>query len=433
MAMKRVLIITYYWPPTGGSGVQRWVKFSKYLPSQGWQPVIYTPENPERSAFDGSLLDDIPECAEIIRTSIREPYAVYRKFQRQSEVNPINSRKNGLFKKLSVFVRGNFFIPDPRVSWVRPSVRYLKEYLREHPVDAIVTTGPPQSMHLIGLGLMEALRKDNPAGPVPRWIVDFRDPWTEMFYFKHLALLPFAKRRHFKLEQKVLDGADCIISVTPLVREDFQRKTSTPVELITNGFDEEDFTYRGEQEPDALFRVVHTGLFSEDGNPFSLWRALAGRCGKDAEFRRALRICLAGKVDRGIIDAIVGSGLEENLETPGYLPHTETVVLQRKAAVLILPLRHEPEYRKVLPGKIFEYLAARRPVLGIGQEDGAAAKVLSDSGSGVMFDWDREAEMDGFIGDVWEEFRRNGGPREIDNDIEEYTRKALTGRLARIL
>ena len=288
-------------------------------------------------------------------------------------------------------------------------------------------------MHLIGLGLMKVLRRKNPSGKVPKWIVDFRDPWTEMFYFKHLNLLPFAKRKHFKLEQEVLDNADCIIAVTPLVREDFRKRTSTPVELITNGFDEDDFSFDAPEAGDGLFRVVHTGLFAEDGNPVALWKALAGRCGREPEFRRALRICLAGKVDKGIVDAIAECGLSGNLETPGYLPHTETVTLQRRAAVLILPLRREPEYRKVLPGKIFEYLASRRPVLGIGQEDGAAAAVLSESGSGAMFDWEKEEEMDGFIGRVWESFQRNGKPDTVGNDIEKYTRKALTGHLAEIL
>ena len=436
--MKRVLIITYYWPPTGGSGVQRWVKFSKYLPSFGWQPVIYTPENPERLAVDESLLKDVPECAEILRTRISEPYDIYRKFLRifgrkaggnAGEVNPLNAQKKGLTKKLAVILRGNLFIPDPRAGWVKPSVRYLTGYLREHPVDAIVTTGPPQSMHLIGLGLVKALRK---AGlEVPKWIADFRDPWTEMFYFKHLGLLPFAERRHRILEKRVLDGADRIISVTPLVQADFQAATSTPVDLITNGFDEDDFNVEaGPRE--NLFTVVHTGLFASDGNPTALWKVLAARCNADEEFRKALRIRLAGKVDAEIADSIRDAGLGVNLELPGYLPHDGTVLEQRNASVLILPLRREPEYRKVLPGKIFEYLAAGRPVLGIGQEDGAAARVLSEAGAGEMYDWDREEAMDGFIGREWERYR-SGAPFMPGSGISIYTRRNLTKKLVEIL
>lgn len=441
--LKRLLIITYYWPPTGGSGVQRWVKFSKYLPEFGWQPVVYTPENPEQLARDESLLKDIPACAEVIKTHISEPYAIYRRLtggKAGQEVNPVNAQKKSWKQRLSLWIRGNCFIPDPRVGWVRPSVRFLKKYLREHPVDAVVTTGPPQSVHLIGLRLKKELGL--------RWIADFRDPWTEMFYYKHLGLSAAADRRHRRLEQAVLDGADKIISVSPPVAADFQAKTKTPVVLITNGFDESDF--RGESpcagvvEPGcpgfsrAIFsgsgkpgpqarrneiRLVHTGLFAADGNPLKLWDALAERCEADPDFRARLQIRLAGKVDAAVTDAIRARGLGDNLVELGYLPHDETVREQLEADFLLLPLRREPEYAKVLPGKIFEYLAARRPVLGIGQEDGAAASVLRDAAAGEMFDWDKKEELLAFLD---AEHPQAAG-------IEKYTRRALTERLAEVL
>ena len=429
--MKRVLIISYYWPPTGGSGVQRWVKFCKYLPSMGWQPIVYTPLNPEQLAVDESLQGDIPEEVEVIKTPIREPYEIYRKLtgkgpgpkSPQTEVNPLNSGKKSFAKKLAVWVRGNLFIPDPRVGWVKPSVKYLVKYLEEHPVDAVVTTGPPQSMHLIGRGLKRALGV--------RWIADFRDPWTEMFYFKHMGLWPLAKHRHRILEQSVLDEADGIISVTPLVQKDFQAKTATPVSLVTNGFDEDDFTGSPELPRDR-FTIVHTGLFASDGNPLNLWEALARKCAEDAQFKKQCQIRLAGKVDAEIIEAIRLRGLGDNLVNLGYLPHEETVREQRNASMLILPLRQEPEYAKVLPGKIFEYLAARRPVLGIGQEEGAAAAVLRDAGAGVMCDWDRTGTVESFIDREWE--RHLAGEDEMTGgDIRKYTRKALTAELIKIL
>ena len=288
--MKRLLIITYYWPPTGGSGVQRWVKFSKYLPQFGWQPVIYTPENPEQLAIDESLLSDIPDCAEVIKTHISEPYEIYRRLTgakgKAQEVNPLNAQKKSLGKKISLWLRGNIFIPDPRIWWVRPSVRFLTKYLREHPVDAVVTTGPPQSMHLIGRGLKRRLGV--------KWIADFRDPWTEMFYYKHLSLSRFSDRRHRRLEQSVLDEADLVIAVSPPVARDFSAKTATPVKLITNGFDEDDFAAPVEPRTDGKFTLVHTGLFASDGNPLNLWDVLAGKCREDSEFRSRLQIRLAG-------------------------------------------------------------------------------------------------------------------------------------------
>lgn len=411
---KRLLIISYYWPPTGGSGVQRWVKFSKYLPEHGWQPVIYTPENPERLAYDESLLADIPECAEVIRRRIVEPYGLYRKLFGRSggEVNPLNSSGKSLKSKLSRVVRGNLFIPDPRVSWVRGSVRFLKKYLREHPVDAVVTTGPPQSMHLIGRGLKRSLGMP--------WIADFRDPWTRMFYYKHLCLSKFADRKHHRLEQGVLDEADLVLAVSPPVRDDFQAQTGTPVHLITNGYDEDDFPVR---EPgsrkDGKFRIVHTGLFAADGNPLKLWDALARRCREDEDFAQRLEIRLAGKTDAPVLEAIRERGLGAQLVDLGYLPHSRVVQEQQDADLLILPLRHEPEYAKVLPGKIFEYIASGRPVLGIGQEDGAAAAILRDSGAGRMYDWDREDKFLEFM--------------DMDHEAAEgaarYSRKALTRQL----
>ena len=444
--MKRLLIITYYWPPTGGSGVQRWVKFSKYLPEFGWQPVVYTPENPEQLARDESLLADIPACAEVVKTRILEPYELYRRLtggkKGEGEVNPVNAQQKNWKQRLSLWVRGNCFVPDPRIGWVRPSVRFLKKYLAEHPVDAVVTTGPPHSVHLIGLGLKKALGL--------RWIADFRDPWTEMFYYKHLGLGPAADRRHHRLEQAVLDGADAVISVSPPVAADFRAKTQTPVVLITNGFDEDDFAEAGEpssgapgvqffpdpengseknldtpapQRPRTKVRLVHTGLFAADGNPLNLWDALAERCAADPTFRERLQIRLAGKVDAAVTEAVRARGLGGNLVELGYLPHDETVREQRAADILLLPLRREPEYAKVLPGKIFEYLAARRPVLGIGQEDGAAAAVLRDAAAGQMFDWDKKDELLAFL----------DAEHPQTEGIEKYTRRALTAQLAELL
>ena len=427
--MKRLLIITYYWPPTGGSGVQRWVKFAKYLPEYGWQPVVYTPENPEQLATDESLLKDIPAEVEVLKTHIREPYGIYRKlFGRKKsasggEVNPLNAGRKSFKKKLAVWVRGNFFVPDPRVGWVKPSVKFLCGYLKEHPVDAVVTTGPPQSMHLIGLGLKQVLGV--------RWIADFRDPWTEMFYFKHLGLWPAAKRKHRRLERSVLDNADEIISVSPLVQRDFQFMTHTKVRLITNGFDEDDFPETVSTRGDK-FTIVHTGLFAADGNPLNLWDEIARKCSTDSLFKEKCEIRLAGKVDAEIVEAIRNRGLGDNLVNLGYLPHEEVVREQRAATMLILPLRREPEYLKVLPGKIFEYLASRRPVLGIGQEDGAAAAVLRDASAGVMYDWDKSTQVSSFLDARWTEFLSGNVP-QAGSDIAKYSRKALTAELTKIL
>lgn len=424
--MKRVLIITYYWPPSGGSGVQRWVKFSKYLPSQGWQPVIYTPENPDMPSIDQSLYSDIPGEAEIIKRPITEIYSIYRRIsgnKGSGEVNPINSQKKTLKQKLMLAIRGNLFIPDPRISWLRPSVRFLKKYLREHPVDVIVSTGPPHSMHLIA-------REVSKATGIP-WVADFRDPWTRMFYFKHLALSDWARKKHEKLEKMVLDDASAVVAVSPLVQEEFKTMTGNRIELVTNGYDPEDF---GQVvEPDGYFNIVHTGLFASDGNPETLWKVLSDLCREDARFADQLRIRLVGKNDTMILDSIHTAGLERNLVDLGYRDHTVAVREQMGSTMLILPLRKEPEYRATLPGKLFEYLGSQRPVLGIGQTDGAMARILADTGAGETFEWDDEAGIRAYVLKRWEKFLAGDDDSVPDNNIEQYSRKATARKMAALL
>ena len=430
--MKRVLIISYYWPPTGGSGVQRWVKFAKYLPSEGWQPVIYTPENPEQLAVDHTLETEIPAEVEVIKTHITEPYELYKKFLRKSghsnevvEVNPVNAQNKSFLQKAAMWVRGNLFRPDPRCLWISPSVKFLKKYLEEHPVDLIVSTGPPQSMHLIGRRL--ALETGLP------WIADFRDPWTKIFYFKHLSMTRSTERWHKKMEKKVLDDASVVVAVSPLVQQEFQAMTQTPVELITNGFDVCDIPSEryvaADGGPDKDFVITHTGLFAADGNPTVLWKVLADRCASDKEFAKLLKIKLVGKTDKQIFESLESAGLSANLIDMGYQTHAEAIEQQRSASLLILPLRKEPEYKAVLPGKLFEYLASWRPVLGIGQPDGAMSMILNSTKTGVVLDWTDEASISRFIELCWQ--NHLAGRLTVDDaDISQFTRENLTRRMA---
>lgn len=424
--MKRVLVITYYWPPVGGSGVQRWVKFAKYLPSEGWQPVIYTPSNPDLGSVDESLLSDIPSEAEIIKRRIFEPYGIYRKLtgskgQIKVEANPGGGGKGSFLKRLSMWVRGNLFMPDPRCLWIGPSVRFLKKYLKEHPVDVIVSTGPPQSMHLIA-------RKVSLATGIP-WVADFRDPWTKIFYFKHLMLGKRAERKHHELEQRVLDDATAIVAVSPLVQADFAAMTKTPVCLVTNGYDESDYTET--IVPEKGFNVVHTGLLTAEGNPVELWKVLGKKCREDADFAASFRLTLAGKTDETVLESIRQAGLGDYLTDLGYIDHNKAVMQQRKASVLILPIREEPETKAILPGKLFEYLAARRPVLGVGTGEGAMAEVLKETGAGQIFDWDDRAGISDYVERLWSAFR-SGEVMTATADIEKYSRRMTTRKMVEI-
>ena len=396
--------------------------------------MIYTPENPEQLAVDASLEAEVPAEAEVIRRRIVEPYEMYKKLLRKSghskeavEVNPVNAQNKSFLQKVAMWVRGNFFRPDPRCLWIRPSVKFLKKYLKDHPVDLIVSTGPPQSMHMIG-------RKLAKETGLP-WIADFRDPWTKIFYFKHLSMTRATERWHNKMERKVLDDATAVVAVSPLVQQDFQAMTQTPVELITNGFDECDFS--AEKCPEAAggagrdFVITHTGLFAADGNPPLLGEVLAPKCSSCADFKKALKIKLVGKTDEQILKAIADAGLKDNLEDMGYQQHAVAVEQQRTASLLILPLRKEPEYKAVLPGKLFEYLASWRPVLGIGQTDGAMSMILNNTKTGLVLNWDDRKSIERFIDMCWEK-HQTGNLTVDDADISQFTRRNLTHRMAQL-
>ena len=425
MFMKRVLVIAYYWPPSGGSGVQRWVKFCKYLPVEGWEPVVFAPLNADYPSLDPSFEKELPENLEVLRGKIWEPYAAYRKLTgaRSTQVTEISSGKKTWKQRLSLWIRANLFVPDPRVGWVKPSVKTLLRYLKEHPVDAIVTTGPPHSVHLIG-------QKLHKATGIP-WIPDFRDPWSRMYYLKYLPMTAGTWAKLRAQEQAVLDDCNTVLACTPLVQEEFQAQTKTPVACITNGFDEEDFTGPA-PEGDGRFNITHTGLFAADGNPFTLWKVLKELAAEDPWFKESLRLRLVGKVDREVLDAMADAGLQANVVALGPCDHATAVREQRSATLLLLPLRNDAQYRPILPGKLFEYLAARRPVLGIGQADGAMARVLHAAQAGVTAGWDDAAAMKAFIAAAWKQFCEGSVPATA-GDIGPYTRRATTHALAALL
>ena len=423
--MKRVLVIAYYWPPSGGSGVQRWVKFVKYLPDEGWEPVVWAPEGADYPSLDPSFEAEVPSSVEVLRGPIWEPYAAYRKLTgaKSTEVTEISSGPKSFKQRLSLWIRANCFVPDPRVGWVRPSVKRLRKYLKEHPVDAIVTTGPPHSVHRIGLRLHRELG-------IP-WIPDFRDPWSRMYYLKYLPMTRATWRRLCAMEQEVLDSCSTVLACTPLVQEEFQAQTRTPVANITNGYDEEDFIGPAPAS-DGHFNLVHTGLFAADGNPLALWKVLGELAAAEPGLREALRIRLVGKVDREVLEALSAAGLEANVVALGPMNHADAVREQRGATVLLLPLRNDPQYRPILPGKLFEYLAARRPVLGIGQRDGAMARVLAETAAGSTLDWTDADGLRAFLADAWKQHLAGGVPATA-GDIGPYSRRATAHALAALL
>ncbi|HMN04345.1 MAG TPA: glycosyltransferase [Flavobacteriales bacterium] len=379
--MKRVLIITYYWPPNGGAGVYRWLKLSKLLPEHGWQPIIYTPENPEVVADDPGLLKDVRADIEVIKRPITEPFNLYKRFTGRStkekvQVGFLSEKKQGGWKEdLALWVRSNFFIPDARVWWVRPSVKFLKDWLRENPVDAVVSTGPPHSMHLIALGLKRALGV--------KWVADFRDPWTDIDFYAQLKLARWADARHKRLEGEVLRGADRVVTVSWHWAQDLQKLGAKDVAVITNGYDPDDLPPAAEPV-DEDYSLVHIGSLSPTRNAPELWAALKRLCDEDPAFAAKFRLRFVGPVDHTIAESVEAAGLGANLERVGRVPHAEAMRHMQRARVLLLLVNDTPNLMGILPGKLFEYLGTGRPVLGVGPLAGDVARVLDRAPHAVV-------------------------------------------------
>lgn len=427
--MKQVLIITYYWPPSGGAGVQRWLKFVKYLRQYNWEPVVYTPSNPEMPYVDNSLLADIPKDVRIINQPIIEPYQLYRRFTGKKKgekfqhgfLKDQQNKPEGLKEKIAVWIRGNLFIPDARVFWVKPSVRYLTTYLKDNPVDIVVTTGPPHSVHLIGKAIKKKMK-------LP-WIADFRDPWTGIYYFDKLMLTKFAKMIHQRMEKKVLNQADQIVVVGDTMKKDFEKMTGASVTTITNGFDHEDYNkITGTQKPDK-FRIVYTGMFLPDQNPAELWEVLSELVQENKKFAELFEILFVGKTDSTILDSIRANDLMEFLSIEDYIPHEELSAKQQIAAVLLLSINRIPNASYILTGKVFEYLSSGRPILAICPEESDIASIIIETNSGLVVPFNQKFKLKQSLIILFDAFLKDSQLFEPHN-IEAYSRLALTKRMA---
>ena len=438
--MKRVLIITYYWPPSGGSGVQRWLKMSKYLPENGWQPVIYTAEDAEYPVEDKSLEKDVAHEAEVIRRPIVEPYTFYKKFLgikkgERVKAGFINEgvKKNGWKESLSVWLRGNLFIPDARCWWIKPSVKYLTKYLKEHPVDAIISTGPPHSMHLIARALHKKFN-------IP-WVADFRDPWTDIDFYKDLKLTRCADRKHHRLEHQVLTEATKVVTVGWDCAKGLESHGAKDVAVITNGYDfdcqpvETDRNPSQHQQKTSPLTLSHIGIIGPNRNPETLWQAISDLVETFPETspKPSIKIRLIGQIDNFVISSIKRHNIEKYVEIIPYIPHNQVVAEQQKSDVLLLFVNNTPNAKGILTGKLFEYMASGRPILCIGPEDGDSARILNETQTGVTIDFNDKEKMKSVILDLLAKHNAN---QLVTNDIkavEKYSRRNLTKDFVNIL
>lgn len=372
--MKKVLIISYYWPPSGGSGVQRWLKFAKYLPKFNWKPIIYTPENPYFDLMDNSLIAEIPNEVEVIKTKIWEPYYLKDKIFGKSK----NSQTSGLINNTFTFknyffnwIRGNFFVPDPKIFWVKKSIKFLLKYINKNNIEYIVSTGPPHSMHLIALGLKKKNKN-------LKWIADFRDPWSKLDLLDNFHLSYFAKNKNKLLEKNVLFKANLILTVSEKWKNDFKKLGANNVKVITNGYDDSDFTNYTSKIPNEKFVIGHYGLINHLRNPKNFWKALDEICLENKDFSKKLEIHLSGNIDKNIINEISNySAINSKVKILGYLSHKEVIDAYTNTSLLLVLLFNSKSGLGNHPAKLFECIACKKQFFVFGPENSDTQKLLN--------------------------------------------------------
>ncbi len=438
MKQKKILIISYYWPPAGGPGVQRWLKFVKYLPNFGWEPTVFIPENPSYPIIDETLQKDVPKNLKMIKTKIWEPYQLAEKFGKDNKkfkAGQFDVGENQSWKaKLSIFVRGNFFIPDARVFWVKPSVEFLEKYLKVNHYDVLVTTGPPHSLHLIGLGLKKKF-------PDLKWIADFRDPWTEISYYKHLKLTKIADKKHRKLESEVFKNADITLATSYTDAENF-RKNGANAFCITNGFDVDASTTLSMTEENSKtlplsnsttkFTLSYIGVLEQLRNPDILWETLNDLVEENADFKNDFQLKFVGRLDDKILQKIESSALKNNLTNLGYQTHDVALKHMQDSTVLLMTNFPQESSKGIIPGKIFEYLATGKTILSFGPKDADVEKILNETKAGKHFGYDEKENLKNFILESYQNWKSRTLNQNAEN-IEQFSRKNLTQKLVDLM
>lgn len=423
--MKKVLIISYYWPPSGGIAVHRCLKFAKYLREFGWEPVICTADNPEYPVLDEGNLYDIPANATILKTKIWEPYNLFKFItgkKRDERIHNVflEEDKTTFAHKFGIWIRGNLFIPDARRFWIHPSVKYLSKYLKLNKVDALFTNGPPQSTHMIAYGVKKKTG-------IP-WLADFQDPWTQVDYFPQLMLNPISRKIHNSMEQRVFNYADKITICSSTWKKDIESIGAKDVDVIVWGYDEDDFkNIRVELSP--KFTISHYGSLGPDRNAKTLWKALSIISQENKEFAGDLEIELAGFIGHAIISEINTLGLNGNLRFFDHLSRKETLERMHSSQALLLILNNMPNVNGRLPGKLFEYLASRRPIIVIGPEESDASRIVNFVNAGSTCGFEDLDNTIKTVKNLYERFRNNN-LRPNETDISEYSSRNLTRRLA---
>lgn len=429
--MKKVLIITYYWPPSGGAGVQRWLKFTKYLPEFGWEPVILTVKNGTYPTTDPTLEKEIPPNIKIYKTKTVEPFAIYNSLlfkKRKSSVSTgltgIKNSKNPI-KKWAQYIRANYMIPDARKGWNKYAIRKAAQIIDQENIDVIVTTGPPHSSHLIGLELQ---KKTN----IP-WVSDLRDPWTTVYYNKMLPRTEKTKKRDQAIENKVLSATDCITVVGESFKDEFPDH-SHKMKVVYNGFDETDINEVSEQNKNSKFTLAYIGNLKPNQSLPILWKVIEDLILENEEFKQSFNLQFVGAIDNQE-RSYLEKNLSENIDIVGFVSHDEAVQKMQEASLLLFVIPNIDNNSLIITGKIFEYLASGSELLSIGPKNGNAAQIIKECDRTPMIDYEDYDQLKKCLSEQFKHWLENDKKKKtIHSDaLQTYTRRNQTKNLSAIL
>jgi glycosyltransferase involved in cell wall biosynthesis len=393
--MKKILIITYYWPPSGGSGVQRWMYFSKYLPEFGYEPIVLTVSEKKASYkhTDISFLENV-KGIETYKTNTLEPLKLYSLITTGDKTagipsGHITTGKRSFFKKLSTYVRGNLFIPDARIGWNRYALKKARKIISEQKIDIIVTTGPPHSTHLIGLELQKEFSI--------KWIADLRDPWTDIYYNKILNRTDKTEKIDKSLEQQVLNKADVVLTVGFKLKELLQKK-------VVNNHDKFHHIYNGYDsflmqkipvETQSYFEITFIGILTL-AQPYASIIKIISKFLEEIPDAN-IKICLAGNIQNDILNELTDKFTSSKILHQGYVQHAEAIRLMKRSQLLINLLADMAESQILISGKQMEYIATGNPILCIGNTKGESALILDDIENARIYEKEQINESVAFL------------------------------------
>ncbi|MEK0352788.1 MAG: glycosyltransferase family 4 protein [Nitrosopumilus sp.] len=414
--MKKVLVITYYWPPSGGPGVQRVLKFCKYLPEFGWEPIVLTTEEGEYPAIDYSFDGDVPPECMVYRTRTFEPFSLYKKFTGQSKIPTYQlgrGENESWFSRVSKWTRMNIFLPDPRIGWYPFALKKAKSILKNHNVDVIFSSSPPQSVHLIA-------RTISFKG-IP-WVADFRDPWKAPFYSEGQKRNLISDIWDRRLERKTLSSITRITTVSPGYRTLLGTKISQDkIYVIYNGFDEPDFQVEVDNKRGDEIIISYIGTMSESRKPLVLFQALNKLLKENTKTSYQLNI--VGDTHPSVIRDLKNYEILRKSKLFGYISHTEALTIMRQSHFLVVVVPKTENNNGIVPAKLFEYIRSKFPIILIGPPDGDAASIIRKTHSGFVFDYDDVDSIKKIL---------TSNPTIQPKDYQVFNRRNLTKQLVAI-